>query len=148
MLKRHIPFLLALISISSSSALSLRHHDPGFDSSAGMLASIRPVLESNPTKGENRFPKRNPFTSSEDDVSTAPPVPFQPMNADTASYGISSVDSGHSFPIGSPLISDGGYPLLATPDPGVPNLNGVTKEQEDNLGDTSPPNWKPPKSAA
>ena len=136
---------LSLISSSTSTSTSLRrHHNPRPTTiqNSGLLASIRPILESNPTNGENRFPRRYPTTSSEDDVSTAPPVPFQPMNADTASYGISSVDSGHSFPIGSPLINDGGYPLGATPDPGVPNLEGVTQAQEDNLGDTSPPNMK------
>jgi len=106
---------------------------------SGMLASRRPILESNPSIGDDRFPRRNPFTGIEADGSIAPPLPFVPVSSN-------GIDPSHSFPIGQTATIGDGFPLTATPPEGIPNLGGVTNQQEDNF-DTSAPNYSPPSSA-
>ena len=130
---------LLLISIGSSSSTLLRRDRPSILQNDQMLASHRSIIESNPTNGENRFPAHSPFTGQTDrsDPITPPPLPFQPMTADAASHGISAVDTGHSFPLGAPLINGEGYPLTATPPPGIPNMGGVPASIEDNMGDNT-----------
>jgi hypothetical protein len=153
-LLRHTLLLLLLTLVSSSTTL-LRHSKkdpsgPTILQNDGQLAGKRPILESNPSNGEKRFPKRNPFTHDpeKDQKEAAPPLPFSQTTSDNTAYGISSVDTGRSFPIGSAYSTDAPYQWKATPPEGVPNQFGVTQEQDDAAGDTSAPDWQNQKPAA
>ena len=135
-------FLLSLTLSTVKSHLNLQKQHP--QQHDGLLASKRPILESNPSNGEARFPKHNPFTSNPetDSPSVAPPLPFSQMTPEAATYGISAVDTGNSFPLGSPANLESPYPMTASPPSGVPNENGVTIEQDEQVGDTSGPLWE------
>ena len=113
-------------------------------SGSNMLASKRPILESNPSHGNPRFPKHFSTISDpeNDQPSVPPPVPFSQMNPADGALGISAVDTGQSFPIGTPYVEGAGYPLTAKPPGGIPNLMGVSEKDDENAGDNSPPNWQ------
>ena len=105
-----------------------------------MLASRKPMLESNIARYSPNNPLHGKLVKERGQLLPAPPTPFAPMTPEMASAGPSSVGGSDSFPIGNPL-SVNPEPLTATPPQGVPYLGGVSDTDEASLTDTSPPAW-------
>jgi hypothetical protein len=108
--------------------------------SDSMLASRRPLLESNLARYSPGNPLHGKLVKDRGQLLPAPPTPFSAMTPEMASAGPSSVGGDDSFPIGNPL-SVNPEPLTATPPQGVPFLGGVSDQDEAALTDTSPPAW-------
>ena len=108
--------------------------------SDSMLASRKPMLESNLARYSPNNPLHGKLIKDRGQLLPAPPTPFSAMTPEMASAGPSSVGGEDSFPIGNPL-SVNPEPLTATPPQGVPFLGGVSDQDEAALTDTSPPAW-------